>query len=186
MKKESKTLKYIIKLIDLYGYLAAFYEILIKHNLGLGVILTLVSFILSLTIILIDNLEKLKLYIETNFSPKSISSIFKAITIIHIFSWLTLLFLFSHKGASAFSVLFFGFLLYNMPIIFTTVTIIFCYLTQENKNKYLDLTVIVSIVLSIILLLIFILCGTSIPWLIFEIICQIIPFFIMCELFNET
>ena len=95
MENFTKTAQNIITLIDIYGYISAFYELIIKHNWGIGTLLTLVSLLLSIIIYVMKHADYIKARYkekinENKKSENSISPGFINLAVAYVSGWLTI------------------------------------------------------------------------------------------------
>ena len=141
-----------IKIIDVYSYISAFYEMIIKHNFGVGIVLTIISLILSVTVHIMNNIEKFKYTYYDKICEINVPIFFRISICLYILIWIIVLFGWLSMVGTVFTTIFLGFILYNMPILFSLNTKFLCYIFQENDKIYIILTLIVSIVLNVILL----------------------------------
>lgn len=184
MENTIKRINSIIKIIDIYGYISAFYELIIKHNIGIGIILSIISLILSITVYIMNNIENLSDSYHETINSINISLFFKISIGVYILIWVLVLVAWLNMIGSVFTVIFLGFVLYNMPILFSIYTKMFCYILQEDTKIYNNISIIVSMVLSIILFVLFLIDienGSTFK-LILEAIFQCIPLYFAIEI----
>lgn len=153
MENFTKTAQNIITLIDIYGYISAFYELIIKHNWGIGTLLTLVSLLLSIIIYVMKHADYIKARYkekinENKKSENSISPGFIKLAVAYVSGWLTIV-LFGGLINSTSIQLSLLIVLLTLPAIYSIITWLFCHITEENFSKYGRITFIISLVLSI-------------------------------------
>lgn len=179
MEAKIKTMNNIIKVIDIFGYVSAIYEFFVKHNFGIGIILTLVSLFLSVYVYIMSNSDKLKDTYESIISDINKSSYFRSIVVMHIAMWFIILIAWVATSFSFPETIVLGFILYNMPILLALETRFFCYITKEvYRDNYQKLSFLVSLILSIILFFLFLIDEEATAfYLILELVFQCIPLF---------
>lgn len=184
MEDTIKKLNKIIKIIDLYGYVSAFYELIIKQNIGLGIILTLISLVLSIIVYVIDNIDNIREIHDEIISAIDVPFFYKIFVFVHIFIWITIFILCLIIRGNPLTRLFLSFILYNMPIIFSITTAVLCFILKENTKEYMLTSFTVSLIISAILLCLFIFSieeKGDIIYIIFDVICQSIPLYIASD-----
>lgn len=184
MEDTVKRINGIIKIIDIYSYISAFYELVIKHNIGIGIVLTIISLILSIAVYIMNNIDKLIETYNEAIDGINVPLFFKISIFVYILIWIIVLIAWLNMIGSVFTVIFLGFVLYNMPVLFSISTKILCYILQEEAERYNNISLIVSVVLSIILFGIFLtdMENGSIFYLILEVIFQCIPLYFAIEI----
>lgn len=184
MEDKIKILNMIIKIIDIFSYISAFYELMIKHNIGIGIILTIISFVLTIIIYIMNNIEKLKDTYYSTLDEIDVPLFFKISIFVYILLWIVVAIAWLSTIGGPLTTLFLGFIFYNMPIIFLMYTKILCYIFQEDDKTNIHVSLMVSAILNIFFFIfaLFDMRNDSIFYLILEIIFQVVPFGIAVEI----
>lgn len=126
-----------------------------------------------------NNIDHIKKYV----GGINISQSYLVLSIAHIAIWIICLLLLEICDGSLSAIMFFVFIIFNMPILFSILTKIFCYLVDENNKVYSKITFLISLILNIILFCLTLPVGErfldkaiAIAIVIFQIIPMVIAF----------
>ena len=182
-------LNLIIRIIDAFGYVSAFYELIIKHHIGLGIILTIISCLLSITVYIMSNVEKYKEKYNDLFTDKDGQSslsraekfkYYKIIIGIYILSYILFITLlsFSTQTHAPLAAIFMIIIFYSMPIFFALITREYCYIVDEIYiGKFQKLAFLVSLIISLIIYSSILIADSSLFDLIITFIFQFYPLY---------